>query len=390
MILDKDALRAAVRDAMHKTDALDLWTNLPADPMANDACNGIDALLAAQESLRGQARALGHSLPEERSACAAALFQALYAGRLPISDAAMRALLSLERMGMEPATRDMADAGWQAQQKPPSERMEWVLELAKLRGIACTVDPFEDGAGESLEKLREGRLSPRLLPVLAVETLQRALMRDAPVRGPEGEIERDRNGAHLLHIAELLAKWAAAVQARMVRAAWPSAALEQDMLMRYALLPFCEESGLPLALEFSGRQPELEKQLDWVWEVLRSSAQMRFVLAARTARAAEALLARWAQPMGERVFCVLATEKCLAREAIGAAGTQALPFASGAAVLEQTIGDWVEARREIAQALYDRYLPLVKMKWGVQSEEIEADAACVLGGNWERFLSLHR
>ena len=54
-------------------------------------------------------------------------------------------------------------------------------------------------------------------------------------------------------------------------------------------------------------------------------------------------------------------------------------------VLEQTIGDWVEARREISQALYDRYLPLVKMGWGVRSEEIEADAARLLGGNWELF-----
>ena len=157
------------------------------------------------------------------------------------------------------------------------------------------------------------------------------------------------------------------------------------MLMRYALLPICEEGGLPLALELSGREAEMEKQLDWVWEVLRSSAKLRFVLAARTPRAAEALLARWSQPMGERVFPILATVKCLANEAMGAAGTLAMPFASGAAVLEQTIGDWVEARRAISQALYDRYLPLVKMGWGVEREEIEADTANLLGGNWERF-----
>ena len=389
MILDKDALRTGVRDAMRSTGALDLWTNLPADPMADDACNGIDALLAMQKNLQGEARALGVPLPEEREARAGMLFQALYVDRPPLSDAAMRALLSLERMGMQPATRDVAAAGRRAQDQSPAERMEWVLELAKLRGIACTVDPFADGADALLGKLQGGELSPRLLPVLTVQTLQRALGREAPVCGLVGEIGHDRNGAHLSQIAELLSRWAAATQARMVRSAWPSADLEQDVLMRYALLPFCEESGLPLALELSSREAELEKQLDWVWGVLRGSAKLRFVLAARTVRAAEALLTRRISPMGERVFPVLATGRCIAQEAIGAVGTQALPFASAAVVLEQTIGDWVEARREISQALYDRYLPLVKMKWGVQSEEIEADAASLLGGNWERFASIH-
>ena len=385
MIQDKETLRTEIRAAMRKTEALDLWTNLPVDPMAHDACHGIDALLTANKSLLSQARALGVALPDESNEQAQALFHTLFTERPPLSGAAMRVLLSLERMGMHLGTRDMSAIGERIGEKSPEERMEWILELANLKSVACVLDPFTVGANGLLEKHAKGALSPKLLPALTVEALQNALAHETPLHSPEGELEYDRHGTHLFKIAEQLVKWSSHFKARFVRASWPREALVQDMLMRFAVLPVCEEHGMPLAMELSDCEAELEKQFAWVWEALRRSAGLRFVLAARGGRTAEALLARKAQPMGERIFPVLATEKCMARKALDAAGTAAMPFASGAGVLEQTIGDWVEARREISQAMYDRYLPLVKMGWAIHKEEIETDTDFLLGGNWENF-----
>ncbi len=383
MIQDKEMLRNGVRDAMRKSGALDVWTNLSASFELDEAARGVEALIADQAELHDLARAAGVPLPEERDVRCDVLFQALFVEQMPLSDAAQRTLLTLERLGMPLGMRDLDTLREQLREISSEERIARVLDLAKLRGIACTLDPFAPNAAEELERIQASPHADRFLPTLTVMTLQQALAQDTPISALGCAIERDRHGAHVGRIAEVLIQWATVTGARMVRAGWRTADTEQEMLMRYAVLPLCEETRLPLAMALPSDPKEAEALLAWVEEMLQRSPALRFVLAAEDEQSAARLL-RW-KGRNARVFTVLAVPHCKAKEALAAMGTLAVPYASGARVLEQTIGGWVEARREIAQALYERYLPLIKMGWGVHQAEIETDAAQILGGNWEKF-----
>jgi hypothetical protein len=383
-IQDKETLRLEVRAAMRKTNALDLWTHLPADPAAEETAYGIDALFALHPALLDEARALGIELPEERAARADALFQALFVDRTPLTDADLDALLTLERLGGFSEAQDLNQARERQALLSPGEHVEHVLELAKLRGVACVADPFAEGA-DRLWEAAGGEVSAKLIPALSVETLQRAMEQDTSLTTHDGEIARDPHGAHVGKIVSVLDRWSARLGARMVCAAWPGSGIDRDMLMRYAVLPFCERKRLPLVLTLEGGPAEVAARLAWLREALERFAELRCVLVARSAHAALELTAHAASLDG-RVFSVLAGGPTTV--ALGAAGLRAAPFASGVAVLDHLVGRWVRARREIAQALFDRYLPLIKLGWPVDRERIEADTASLLGGNWEEFCNL--
>lgn len=384
MVRDKATLRRAVRHAICNTAALDLWTNLSTDPMGDLAGVGIDALLSKHPALIAQAHAAGLSLPLERRACADALFEALFVHHTPVGVGALQVLLTLERLQMPLTERSLEAARAQQATTPPGIYFDQVLDAAKLRGIACALDPFTDQAGALWQRFERAEVSQKVLPVLCVRSLQSAVYQDVPLIISGCVVETERNGAHVAQIAQLLRDWAQHTRARMVRAAWPHYAAEHDMLMRYAILPLCEEQGLPLLMMLADGAEQTAEQLAWVQDATRRSDQLRFVLVAPSGESA-GVLAAWCTADVRRSVCpVFAAQQQLTAR-MDRLGTHMTPFASGAEVLEHLIGAWVYARRAIAQALYDRYLPLLKLGWGIETHEIEADVARLLGGNWEAF-----
>ncbi len=385
LILDKETLRAEVRNAMRKTDALDLWTELPVDPITEERRAGVVALLTEQPELLREARALGLYLPEERIECADMIFRALFRERTPVGEAAMRILLTLERLGVPLSERQWTPAGEMELAMAPAERLDRVRTLAKLRGITCLVDPFAENAGAVWKSVDEAAVSAGMLPVLSIQTLQHAIERDLPLTAQEGEIERDPRGAHVEKILSVLDGWADRFGVHMLRADWSKVPFERDPLLRYAILPFCERRGLPMQLVLSAKPEEAVAQWAWVRNALRRAKTLKLVLVAREVVGAKLALEDAADEFGRRVFPVLADKAADPAKIIACAGMRAAAYASGVSVLEQLIGDWVCARRELSQALFDRYLSLIKMGWGVRSEEIEADCARLTGGNWAEF-----
>lgn len=384
MVRDKATLRQAVRHAIRHTEALDLWTNLSTDPMGDGAAVGIDVLLSEHPALIAQAHAAGLSLPTDRRVCADTLFEALFVRHPPIGVGALQVLLTLERLQMPLDGRSIEAARAQQAATPPGLYFEKVLDAAKLRGIACALDPFTDQAGALWQRFERSEVSQKMLPVLSVESLQKAVFEDAPLIISGCVVENERNGAHVAHIAHLLGDWARHIRARMVRASFPQYAAEHDLLMRYAILPVCEEQGLPLLMILAYGAEQTAQQLAWVQDAAKRSDSLRFVLVSPTEESA-GVLATWCTADARRNVCpVFATQQQLPAR-MDLLGIYMTPCASGAKVLEHLVGAWVYARRAIAQALYERYLPLIKLGWGIEPQEIEANVACLLGGNWEAF-----
>ena len=382
MIRDKDTLQRKVRAAVRRMPAVDLCTRLPVAPMGDPRAHGLTALLTCP-ALRAQADAAGVDCTQARDALAEAAFQALFIDRSPVSEAAADALTALERLDFPVARRDWTLLREEQAARRPEHFFQEILDAAELRGVGCVADPFAPDAQRVWQAFAEGTVPEATIPILSLTTLQRAVAQDVPLDAPGYALDEARYGLPLAELARLADNWAAHTRAQLVCVDVPETPLAQDALLRYVAFPLCRARGLPLLIRL-GRETA-GAQLAWLAQAFAQDEALCAAVVASAPESVRALISACADPWGHALFPVLAADAALAGDALGTLGIRGQLYASQATVAEQLPGRWARARRALAQVLYTRYLPLIKAGWGIQSAEIEDDAAKLLGGNWEAF-----
>lgn len=331
----------------------------------------------------------------------------LFQDRTPISEAARGVITSLNRLGLDPRERDLpALRQWFAEWKTPAF-VTRCLDLAGVRSVCMTNSPFDDLERPIWE--RGFDRDPRFVAALRIDPLLVAWKDAAPRLRDWRYIDRLELDSKVIDgCRRFLSDWAAKIDARYVMVSLPPSfrypdASETSRMLDQVVLPFCRESGLPLALMIGVKRavnPALRLAGDGVG-LSDLSALEHLCGSQPDVRFCATLLAR----ENQHELCVLARKyrnlhvfgcwwftnvpsviEEMTRMRFELLGLSVTPQHSDARVLDQVIYKWEHSRRVIAGVLKDKYLDLARVGWTVSEPEIRRDVAELLGGAFERFL----
>ncbi len=331
----------------------------------------------------------------------------LFQERSPLSEAARGVVTSLHRLGLDPRERDLPAlrkwfADWKAE-----DFASRCLDLAGIRSVCMTNSPFDDLERPVWE--RGFSRDPRFVAALRIDPLLVAWPDAASRLRDWGYIDcSDIDGRSMDGCRRFLVDWAKRIQARYVMVSLPPTFRYPDngptsQVLDGAVLPFCRESGLPLALMIGvkrGVNPALRLAGDGVGRSDLSALE-HLCGAHPEVRFCATVLAR----ENQHELCVLARKyrnlhvfgcwwftnvpsiiEEMTRMRLELLGLSFTPQHSDARVLDQVIYKWEHSRRVIARVLAEKYRDLACAGWRVSEAEIQQDVAELLGGAFQRFL----
>ena len=361
------------------------------------------------------------NLPKEQQA--EHIWHQLFIERSPVSEACRGVLTTLEKLGLDPAERNLQSyRQWFAEQDA-DEHINRVMQAAGVNRITMTNDVFDDNERERWLADNQIGNDSRFAPVLRFDTLLcdwPSAARQLASWGYDISDEiTDRtiysekvNQRNVAEVRRFLEQWIDRIGAIYCAVSLPPTYTysgRDDMqpgnvVFREAVLPLLAERNLPMALMIGvtrGVNPSLQVAGDSlapadVSSVARLCADFpknRFLVTllsrenqhelAVTARKFDNLL-----PFGCWWFLnnpSLIEE--ITRIRMELLGTSFAPQHSDARVLEQLVYKWSHSRDIIAKVLADKYADIAATGWNVNEEEIRRDARLLLHDNFANFVS---
>lgn len=399
-----------VRQTVFQTPVVDIHTHLYDPALGRLLLWGIDELLVYHYLVAEAFRFL--ELPYDafwrlsRTEQADLVWKVLFADRSPISEAARGVITTLRRLGLEPRRQDLpALRRWFADWKTP-DYVNRCLALAGVRQVFMTNSPF-DAEERPFWEAGFDR-DPRFVAALRIDPLLVAWPDAARSLQSMGFLSQgDLNQAGFDGARRFLWSWAKRLGARYVMVSLPPSFQYPDpgstaTLLDRVVLPFCQESGLPMALMLGVKRavnPALHLAGDGVGRsdlsalenlcaghpevrflatVLSRENQQELCVLARKFRNLHVFGCWWFT----NVPLIIDEMTRLRLELLGLSFT---PQHSDARVLDQVIYKWDHSRALIAEALIDKYTDLAEAGWTPGDDEIRRDVAELFGGAFERF-----
>ncbi len=409
-MLDQTTLRPFVHRAASETPVLDIHTHVYSSRFGGLLLYGLDELLTYHYLVAEVFRVA--PMPYERfwqmpkADQADYIWRHLFIERSPISEACRGVLTVLQAFGIDPRQKDLAAMRKQLSAIPRDAYIDRVFELANVRGVIMTNDPFDDTERpiweQGPEKDARFQAALRIDPLLNdwPKAAKRLAGWGYEVGGDLGNRDRDE-------VRRFLADWIGQMHPRyMAVSLTPDFRMPEDSprgtLIEHCILPACREAGIPFALMIGVRRlvnPHLRVAGDAVGAA-EVTAVNYLCATYPDNRFLVTMLARENQHelcVSARKYHNLMVFGCwwflnnpslieeMTRMRFELLGTSVIPQHSDARVLDQIIYKWSHSRRIIADVLADKYLDLAQAGWMPTEEEIRRDVADLFGGNFERF-----
>ncbi len=410
-IRSHDSLRAVVSAQVERTPVLDIHTHLYEEAFGGLLLRGPEELITYHYLQAETNRVLADMSPRAfmalaKPAQARCIWQALFAERSPLSEAARGVVTAWRRLGVGDV-RDYDGVLAHFRGLSCTEHIDLVFRVANVRGVVMTNDPLNPAEAEVWSAGRKQdprfRAALRIDPVLMDWTATYARLQAAGYA-----VDRDLSEATYPEIGRFLKEWARRMGAVYMAVSLPSTfTLPEDSLpgriLTRAVLPACRELGIPFAMMIGVRRrllPELgdagdgvgRANLDAVSYLCRESPGNKFLLTvlARENQHEAVVLAR--------KFRNLHLFGCwwfnnnpsiveeVTRERMEMLGTSFTPQHSDARILDQLVYKWAHSRQVIARALCEKYGYLIDEGWYPTEDEIARAAGMLLGGEFERFV----
>ena len=406
----RHALVSAVERVVSNTPVLDIHSHLYDPALGGLLLWGIDDLLT-YHYLVAEAFQV-HRLPPakfwlmSKVEQADLVWQTLFLERSPVSEAARGVLTTLHRLGLDVKPRDLNLIRDWFRQWPTEAYITRCMEIANVEAIFMTNSPFDDAEWPVWNKgfLRDDRFiaALRLDPLLM--DWPRAALRLARWSYDVGEGLSTRT---ISETRRFLADATRSLEAKYLMVSLPPdfafpENTDTAQLLEQAVLPHCEEFGLPMALMLGVRRgvnPELRLAGDGLG---RSDLGALANLCAAFPR--NRFLATVLARENQHELCVLARKfpnlhvfgcwwftniplliEEITRLRLELLGFSFTPQHSDARVLDQIIYKWDHARKIVARVLVDKYADLMTTGWEPSVNEIERDVKELFGGAFTRF-----
>ena len=334
------------------------------------------------------------------------IWQQLFVEHSPVSESCRGILTTLNALGLDARHRDLGALRKWFSEQSPTHYISRCLELAGVSSVCMTNSPFDD-----LERLvweKGFERDPRFRAALRIDPLLLAWNSTAPTLAKWGyDVSATLNDKSIAEVRRFLRDWTKRIGARYLMVSlspdfdFPSHDACSQLLAE-AVLPHCEEHGLPMALMMGVKRqvnPQLSlagdgvglSKLSALQELCARFPQNKFLVTvlARENQHELCVLARKFRNL--HVFgCWWFTNvpsliEEITRMRIELIGLSMTPQHSDARVLDQLIYKWRHSRQLITKVLAGKYADLARTGWQVTESEVERDAKDLLGGVFEKF-----
>lgn len=334
------------------------------------------------------------------------IWQQLFVEHSPVSESCRGILTTLNALGLDVRHRDLGALRKWFSAQSPTHYISRCLELAGVSSVCMTNSPFDDLERPVWEKGFER--DPRFRAALRIDPLLLAWNSTAPTLAKWGyDVSATLNDKSIAEVRRFLRDWTKRIGARYLMVSlspdfdFPSHDACSQLLAE-AVLPHCEEHGLPMALMMGVKRqvnPQLSlagdgvglSKLSALQELCARFPQNKFLVTvlARENQHELCVLARKFRNL--HVFgCWWFTNvpsliEEITRMRFELIGWSMTPQHSDARVLDQLIYKWRHSRQLITKVLAGKYADLARTGWQVTESEVERDAKDLLGGAFEKF-----
>ena len=403
-------LHGNVRRIVRSSPALDMHTHLY-DPAFGDLLlYGIDEQLIyhylVAEAFRSTDMPYDTFWKLSREAQADHVWKTLFMERSPMSEACRGVLTSLNQLGLETRANALPSIRqWYREQKLENF-VSQCMELANLRGICMTNSPFDPQ--EKAVWDQSPFMDERFLTGLRLDPLLLDWSNAGKALQAWGyQVNEDLTGSSCDEIIRFLKDWMQKISPLYLMVSLPPsfeypANDVTTRILKEAVLPFCRETGLPLALMIGVKRavnPMLQLAGDGLGRADLSALEnlcdenqdVRFLCTVLSRENQHELCVIGRKFRNLHIFgCWWFTNipsmiEEMTRLRVELLGTSFTAQHSDARVMDQVIYKWDHSRQIIADVLTDKYGDLERAGWQISEEAIQRDVNDLLGARFEAF-----
>lgn len=341
------------------------------------------------------------------------IWQHLFLERTPLSEACRGVLTTLQRLGLDPADKDLDGyRQWFAQQDP-NDHVDRVMQASGVCRITMTNDVFDDNERQRWLTDPAVGSDSRFAPVLRFDPLLcdwPSAARQLSAWGYRADENPSPEG--IAEVRRFLSDWLDRTGAIYCAVSLPPTfrynglddTQVSSVIFREAVLPTLAERNLAMALMIGvvrGVNPRLSIAGDGL-EKADVSSICRLCTDFPDNRFMVTLLSRENQhelAVAARKFDNLLPFGCwwflnnpsiieeMTRVRMELLGTSFAPQHSDARVLEQIVYKWSHSREIIAKVLADKYADIIRAGWPVSEDDMRRDAKLLLHDNFQNFVA---
>jgi hypothetical protein len=406
-------LTTLVQQTVQSTPVFDIHTHLYDPAFGELLLWGIDDLLVYHYLVAEAFRYLDvpyadfWKLPKTRQADL--IWDALFIRHSPLSEACRGVITTLQALGLDPRKRDLpALRQWFGKWRV-EDYVTRCLELGGVRNICMTNSPFDDVERPVWDS--GFARDPRFTAGLRIDPLL-LQWKDSWRRLNQWgyKVSPSLTPASVASVRRFLTDWTKRIAPRYLMVSLPPdfafpAKTSSATLLEEAVLPHCQEFGLPLALMPGVRRavnPDLGlagdgeglTDLTFVRNLCASYTDNKFLITvlARENQHELCVLARKFRNLHifgcwwfTNIPCIIEEMTRMRVELLGLSFT---PQHSDARVLDQLIYKWRHSRQVIGEVLVRKYSSLAQSGWTPTPQEIQRDTQQLFGGDFERFCAM--
>ena len=406
-------LDAVVADVLDRTAIFDIHSHLFAPAFGSLGLWGIDELLT-YHYLEAELFRSAPITPDaywslDKPARADLIWRTLFVDRPPVSESTRGVVAVLHALGLDARAASLAPLRAFFAAQSIETHLPRVMALAGISDVVMTNDPLDPD--EAPVWLRGVEPSPGIHAALRLDRIVNDWPGHWQALAAAGyDVAADAGGRTMSEVRRFLADWVLRMRPLYMAVSLPDTfAYPVDdvrtAIVRGAVLPACQEHGMPMALMIGVRRqvnPALRLAGD-----ASGLADLRALGALCQEFPAARFLVTLLSRENQHELCVYARKFAnlmpfgcwwflnnpsmveeITRMRLEMLGTTFIPQHSDARVLEQVIYKWRNSRRSIAPVLARSYRFLVEDGRSVSRADIEADVQRLFRTNFTSFVGI--
>jgi hypothetical protein len=410
-VQDVASLRSAVEKAIRDTKVTDVHTHIYPPCFGDLLLWGVDDLITYHyliaETFRWAELPYDAYWDLTTQQQADLIWKTLFEQNSPVAESCRGVLTVLHKLGLDVAARDLAAYRSYFSQLTPGEYVDIVFELAGVRDVVMTNDPFDEA--ERKVWLESYRPDARFKAALRLDPLLNEWDANWQRLAAWGySVDVGLSSRCITEVQRFLKYWCDRMEALYLAVSLPPTfAIAEDssraLLIRECVLPVCAELNRPFAMMIGVKKlvnPGLRLAGDSVGKAAIEAVES---LCAEYPR--NKFLVTMLSRENQHELCVAARKfrnllifgcwwflnnpslvEEITRMRFELLGLGFIPQHSDARVLDQLIYKWEHSRRIIGAVLCEKYADLLSAGWRLEEDEIRRDVGTLLGGNFWDFI----
>lgn len=412
-LLTREVLPQAVREIVRNQGITDMHTHLyPPEFGEGLMLLGIDELLTyhylVAEAMRWSELSPQQFWKLSKQEQADHIWSHLFIEHSPISESCRGVLTSLQEIGLDAGTRDLAAYRRFYADMSPHEHIDLAMRQANVKHVVMTNDAFSED--ERRVWLNDGKRDNRFHAVLRLDPLLNDYSRSRELmRGWGYQVEEEWNEHSRAEVKRFLLDWIERMKPLYVAVSLPSSLVlpedsDRSRLIEECILPLCRERNLPFAMMIGVKKkvnPDLgdagyyvgNAETDALEYLLPRYPHNKFfvtMLSRENQHELTVLARKFRNLMVFGCWWFLNNPVIIGdmtRMRIEMLGTSVIPQHSDARVFDQLLYKWSHSKRIIADVLIEKYDDIAATGWRVERADIERDVADLLHNNFWNFVN---